>query len=55
VFHNHVRTFGIVLTLAGLGGAAGWGQVPDQQKTCSDLESRAFTIGTWMTHDWKGG
>lgn len=30
-------------------------QVPDQQNTCRDLESRAFTLGTWMSHDWKGG
>lgn len=32
-----------------------WGQVPDQQNTCRDLESRAFTLGTWMSHDWRGG
>lgn len=32
-----------------------WGQVPDQQKTCADMESRAFTIGAWMTHIWTGG
>lgn len=31
------------------------GQVPDQQRTCADLEGRAFTIGTWMTHNWTGG
>ncbi|HWC73043.1 MAG TPA: hypothetical protein VG454_03830 [Gemmatimonadales bacterium] len=30
-------------------------QVPDRQKTCADLEARAFTVGTWMTHDWTGG
>lgn len=32
-----------------------WGQVPDQLNTCRDLESRAFTLGTWMSHDWRGG
>ena len=55
MFYNPVRTFVVVLTLGALSGAIARGQVPDQQKTCSDLESRAFTIGTWMTHDWTGG
>ncbi|HKA60294.1 MAG TPA: hypothetical protein VKD28_16885 [Gemmatimonadales bacterium] len=32
-----------------------WGQAPDQQNTCRDLESRAFTLGTWMSHNWTGG
>jgi len=46
VFHSLVNTVMFVLAS---------GQTPDQQKTCADLESRAFTIGTWMTHNWTGG
>lgn len=46
MFHSLVNA--AMLVLASM-------QVPDQQKTCADLESRAFTIGTWMTHNWIGG
>ena len=46
MFHSLVNT--VMLILAS-------GQTPDQQKTCADLETRAFTIGTWMTHTWTGG
>ena len=46
MFHSLVNT--VMLVLAS-------GQTPDQQKTCADLETRAFTIGTWMTHTWTGG
>ena len=46
MFHSLVNT--VMLVLAS-------GQIPDQQRTCADLESRAFTIGTWMTHNWTGG
>lgn len=55
MFYSLVRTSVLALSLAGLGSAATWGQTPDQQKTCGDLESRAFTIGTWMSHNWTGG
>lgn len=44
--HSLVHTLMFVLTL---------GQVSDQEKTCADLEARAFTIGTWMAHDWSRG
>jgi hypothetical protein len=54
VFYRHVSTLALGLALSGLGSAA-WGQVPDQQTTCSDLEGRAFALGTWMTHNWSGG
>jgi hypothetical protein len=46
VFHSLVTSLIALLT---------WGQVPDQEKTCAGLQSRAFTIGTWMTHNWTGG
>ncbi len=46
MFHSLVNT--VLLVLAS-------GQTPDQLKTCADLESRAFTIGTWMAHNWTGG
>ena len=46
MIHGLVQTLMLVLT---------WGQVPDQQKTCADLEARAFSIGTWMAHNWTGG
>lgn len=46
MFHSLVTPLIVLLT---------WRQVPDQQNTCRDLESRAFTIGTWMSHDWRGG
>ena len=55
VFHNLVRRLLLLLAFAGLSSTATWGQIPDQQKTCSDLETRAFTIGTWMAHTWSGG
>ena len=46
MFHSLVNTVMLVLVS---------GQTPDQQKTCADLETHAFTIGTWMTHTWTGG
>lgn len=46
MFHSLVQTLVALLI---------WGQVPDQQNTCRDLETRAFTLGTWMSHDWRGG
>ena len=46
MFHSLVNM--VMLVLAS-------GQDPDQQKTCADLETRAFTIGAWMTHNWTGG
>ena len=46
MFHSLVNM--VMLVLAS-------GQDPDQQKTCADLETRAFTIGAWMTHSWTGG
>jgi hypothetical protein len=46
VFHSLVQPLVALLI---------WGQVPDQENTCRDLESRSFTLGTWMSHDWKGG
>ena len=55
MFHNLVRRLLLLLAFAGLSSTATWGQIPDQQKTCTDLESRAFTLGTWMTHNWTGG
>ena len=46
MFHSLVKTMMLILAS---------GQIPDQQRTCADLEARAFTIGTWMTHNWTGG
>ena len=46
MFHSLVNTMMLILAS---------GQIPDQQRTCADLEARAFTIGTWMTHNWTGG
>jgi hypothetical protein len=46
MFHSLVNTMMLILAS---------GQIPDQQRTCADLEARAFAIGTWMTHTWTGG
>jgi hypothetical protein len=55
VFHRSLRLFVLALALLGCVAQRSWAQLPDQQKTCGDLETRAFTIGTWMTHTWSGG
>lgn len=55
MFHSAVRTSVFVLALMATGSVPTRAQVPDRGKTCNDLESRAFTVGTWMTHDWTGG
>ena len=56
MFHRRVPVLIAVLTIGGGYATAAAGQAAaDKDKICSQIENRAFTVGTWASYNWTGG
>jgi hypothetical protein len=55
MFHRRVTVLIAVLTLGGAYTTAAAQAAADKNKICSQIENRAYTVGTWASYDWTGG
>src|SRR5919201_4272241 len=56
MFGRFIRTvIPLVVLSAGPLAVPTFAQVADQQKICSLVENRGFTVGKWSSNNWTGG
>jgi hypothetical protein len=56
MFGRFIRTvIPLVVLSAGPLAVPTFAQVADQQKICSLVENRGFTVGKWSSYNWTGG